>query len=154
MHIHIHALIHYLRLLHYARLAHYTRLAHYARLSSMRFLGTMLLMLLFSMLQFVGVNPASAAQRAQETRFSATDFLRSIGQTGMWGEFDLPADPRYGGVNGTEPPPPVAIVTKAQTSVFSRLKPRIVMIPRMNRTPKPKSVYRLFTRAPGSNIVA
>ena len=28
--------------------------------------------------------------------------------------------------------------------------PRLVSIPRMNRTPKPKSVIRIFTRSPGS----
>ncbi len=149
MHIHIHALIHFVRLLHYARLAHYTRLAHYARLSSMRFFGSMLLMLMFSMLQFVDVSPASAAQREKESRYSATEFFSCIGQAGLWGEFDPAGDPRYGGVKGTAPVPPDAVETKAQTSVFYRLKPRIVMVPRMNRTPKPKSVYRYFTRAPG-----
>ncbi len=65
MHIHIHALIHYIRLLHYARLAQFTRLAHYARLSSMRFLGSMLLMLLFSMLQFVSVKSGLSHARWQ-----------------------------------------------------------------------------------------
>lgn len=149
MHSHIHALIYFVRLLHYARLAHYTRLAHYARLGSMRFLGTMLLMLLFSMLQFVGIKPASAALMAKESRYSSADFIRYIGQAGMWGELDPAADPRYGGVKVTDPVPPDAITTKAQTSVFYRLKPGIVMVPRMNRTPKPKSVYRCFTRAPG-----
>ena len=149
MHIHIHALIHFVRLLHYARLAQFTRLAHYARLGSMRFFGSMLLMLMFSMLQFVDVSPASAAQREKESRYNATEFFSYIGQTGMWGEFDPAGDTRYGGVKGTDPAPPDAVETKAQTSVFYRLKPRIVLVPRMNRPPKPKSVYRCFTRAPG-----
>jgi hypothetical protein len=43
--------------------------------------------------------------------------------------------------------------TKAHTGVFYRLEAGIVMVPRMNRTPKPKSVYRSSARSPGAPAV-
>jgi len=119
MHIHIHALIHYIR---------------HARLfgSYLRFLGALLFMLLFSLLQLVSAKPTSVAVTAGEFSFdgSAANFR---------GNDDPAADPIF----------PDVMPTQVQANVFHRLQPGIVMIPRMNRTPKPKSVYRYFTRAPG-----
>ncbi len=137
MHIHIHLLIHY---------------ARHARLlgGNMRALGTMLLMLLFSLLQLVSAKPASAALTAEENRPYTIGF-RNEGAVSMSAESDLTPGLRYRGADRTAPTD--AMNTSSCTSVFYRLKPRIVMVPRMNRVPRPKSVYRSFARAPGADLL-
>ncbi len=130
MHIHLHALIHYARLL-----------------GNVRFLGTMLLMLLIGAFQLDGMETASAMHAAKANHNSRMLSLQ--------GDSPVPIDgwssggPAVSKPAGTDPISPVALNTNAHASVFYRLKPGIFMIPRMNRTPKPKSVYRLFVRAPG-----
>jgi hypothetical protein len=126
MHIHIHSLIFYAR---HARL-----LGGY-----MRFLGMTLFMLLFSLFQLVGIKPASAMVSAKENHSLTIGAFCRDSTVSRCGRSD-PA---------TDPAGPDAINKNDYTSVYHRLKPGIVMVPRMNRTPKPKSVYRCFTRAPG-----
>ncbi len=135
IHFHIYAFLHYLR---HARLLG----------SNMRFVGTLLLMLLFSLLQFVVETPASAMFEERENRriigFSCdADSMNIRGHAGTAPEAWIP------GADREDPVPPAAVMTATHSSVYYRLKPKIVMIPRMNRTPKPKSVYRNFARAPG-----
>jgi hypothetical protein len=130
MHIHIYSLIHYVR---HARLLG----------SSLRYVGMMLFMLLISLLQLASAKPASATLAAEENRRFAIGFSYHDSASNIRG--------RSGSI--TDPVPPDALNKNTYTSVFNRLKPRIVMIPRMNRTPKPKSVYRCFTRAPGMGVV-
>ncbi len=134
MHIHIHLLIHYARLLG----------------GNMRALGTMLLMLLFSLLQLVSAKPASAALTAEENRHYTIGF-RNEGAVSMRAESDPATGLRYRGADRTAPTD--AMNTSNCTSVFYRLKPRIAMVPRMNRVPRPKSVYRSFARAPGADLL-
>ena len=125
MHIHIHLLIHYVR---HARL-----LGGY-----MRYLSTLLLMLLFSLLQFVVAEPASALLTAKASHGPVTaDLFYHTSTANADGECRMVLVPS------------AALEDDAYINVFSRLKPGIVMVPRMNRTPKPKSVYRIFARAPG-----
>lgn len=119
MHIHIHFLIHYMR---HARLL----------VSNARFFGTLLFMLLFSLLQLVGSEPASAMPAAKKRPVAIGSF--HPGGAVALGEYSGPA------VDSGHCPAP---------DVLSRFKPGIVTVPRMNRTPKPKSVYRSFARAPG-----
>ncbi len=126
MHIHhLHAFIHFIRLL-----------------GSMRFVGTMVLMLFFSQIQLVSIKPEPAAPAATAGSLSrGADMQRDLSSP------DVPKAVKSPGTDRT-----AAMHTNAHRSVFYRLKPGIVMIPRMNRTPKPKSVYRLFARAPGEGI--
>ena len=133
MHIHIHLLIHSIR---HARLMGW----------NLRFFGTMLLMLLFSMLSLVTAEPSSALTAGGERHrctvgISCSDSIVSLATPGAASREVDRADPRQ----------PHALDTNVHAGVYSRLNPRIVMIPRMNRVPKPKSVYRLFARAPGNN---
>ena len=139
MHIHIHALIHYAR---------HVRLLG----SNLRFLGALLLMLLFGLLQLVTAKPASAVLEEEQKHHITIDFFCHGSTVSIRGESVLATNPRYCGLHRTDPVPPDAINKNTHTSVFNRLLPGIVMIPRMNRTPKPKSVYRLFARAPGVGI--
>ncbi len=112
---------------------------HFIRLlGTMRFAATMALMLFFSQIQLVGIKPAQDVPAAQEDSLNRGS--------------DLQGDLSSPGVPKEAKSFPHALHTNAQRSVYYRLKPRIVMIPRMNRTPKPKSVYRLFARAPGEDI--
>ncbi len=127
MHIHIHTFIHYARLL-----------------GTMRFVGTMVLMLFFSQIQLVSVKPALAVPAAKEGHLNRG--------AGMPGDLSSPDAPKAAKSQGTDRIYPSATNTNIHKSVFYRLKPGIVMIPRMNRTPKPKSIYRLFARAPGEGI--
>jgi hypothetical protein len=135
MHIHIHALVHYARLL-----------------GSMRFLGTMLLMLLFNLLQLDSAKPASAMPTTKDNHHTTIDCFYHGSTVSIRGESDPATDPGYRREDRMGSAFPDAINTNAHSSVFYRLMPGIVMIPRMNRTPKPKSVYRLFARAPGEGI--
>ncbi len=130
MHIHIYSLIHYVR---HARLLG----------TSLRFLGMMLLMLLISLYQLVSAKPASAMPATEEIRRFTLCLSYHDGAANIRG--------RSGPV--TDPVPPDALNENTCTSAFQRLKPRIFVVPRMNRTPKPKSVYRCFTRAPGIGVV-
>ncbi len=109
----------------------------------MRFLGMMLLMLLLSLLQLVSAVPASAALAAKESRQFTIGCSTHDGTVSM----------REKSNPGTHTASPDVIHKNGHTSVFYRLKPGIATVPRMNRTPKPKSVYRCFTRAPGSGLV-
>ncbi len=129
MHIHIYALIHY---------------ARHARLlgSSYRFFSMMLLMLLISLLQLVNAKPASGTAAAEEIRRYTAGLSYHDRSTNIQGISGMVTDPAS----------PDALNRNTYTSAYHRLKPRIVMVPRMNRTPKPKSVYRCFTRAPGLGI--
>ncbi len=104
----------------------------------MRFIGTMVLMLFFSQIQLVGIKPVQTVPAVQEDSLNRGS--------------DLKSDLYSPGVPKEAKSSPAALNTNAQRSVYYRLKPGIVMIPRMNRTPKPKSVYRLFARAPGEGI--
>jgi hypothetical protein len=133
MHIHIHMLIHSIR---HARLMGWNP----------RFFGTMLFMLLFSMFSLATAEPSSALTAGGESHrcavgISCSDSIVSLAAPGAASREVDRADPQQ----------PHALDTTAHAGVYSRLKPRIVMIPRMNRVPKPKSVYRLFARAPGNN---
>ncbi len=120
MHIHIHALLHLIRLF-----------------GSVRFFGSLLPMLLFSLLQFSSGEPASSLLASMEDRAYTINILQSDNPLGIEA------------LRVPDPVPAHALHENSYSGVFHRLKPRIVMIPRMNRTPKPKSVYRCFTRAPG-----
>ncbi len=112
---------------------------HFIRLlGTMRFVGTMVLMLFFSQIQLVGIRPAMAVPAAKEGRLD-----RGAGMQGDWSSPGVPKEAKS---------PSAALNMNAHRSVYYRLEPGIVMIPRMNRTPKPKSVYRLFARAPGEGI--
>ncbi len=55
----------------------------------------------------------------------------------------------YPGAIPAYPGAPDMVATESHTSAFDRLQPGIVLLPRMHRTPKPKSVYRVLARAPG-----
>ncbi len=107
--------------------------------SSLRYLGMLLLMLLISLFQLVSAKPASATLAAEESCRFTLGFSYHDGVLNIRGRTGPFADPIS----------PDALNKNTYSSVFHRLKPRIVMIPRMNRTPKPKSVYRCVTRAPG-----
>ena len=125
MHFHIHVLIHYLR---HARL-----LGGY-----LRYLGTLLLVLLSGLFQFVIAEPAPALLTAKANDGSAAGLFYHTSTANADGECRM------------VPVPSAALEDDTYRNVFSRLKSGIVMVPRMNRTPKPKSVYRIFARAPGS----
>ncbi len=113
---------------------------HFIRLlGTMRFFGTMLLMLLISQLQFDGEKTALAGGMAKAHHQVAR--VVPAASAALAGLADR-----------TDPVPPAAVIPGAHTSVFHRLKPEIFMIPRMNRTPKPKSVHRTFARSPGAQI--
>jgi hypothetical protein len=133
MHISIHMLFHFIR---------HSRLMGW----NMRFFGTMLLMLVLGMLQLVTTAPAFAMVGAKDSprcsisTFSGYSIISPIAPGAAFCGLDR-ADHRLS----------FALNANGHAGVYSRLKPRIVMIPRMNRVPKPKSVYRLFARAPGSN---
>jgi hypothetical protein len=130
MHIHIHALIHYARLL-----------------GNIRFLGTMLLMLVISMLQLDTTKTASLTGMTKAAHHDRT--VRIPGDSSVRGYGRGAGVPSVWKSAETDPVPPAAINKNAHTSVFHRLEAGLVMVPRMNRTPKPKSVYRNFARAPG-----
>ncbi len=136
MHIHIHSLIHLVR---------------HARLfgSNMRFLGMLLLALLYSLLQLVSAIPASAMLEEKERDRITMDFFCHDSMVSIYGQSGLAAAPRYHGRDRTDPVPLDVLNHSTHTSVFYRLKAGIVMVPRMNRTPKPKSVHRGYARAPG-----
>ncbi len=121
----------------------------------MRFLGTMLLMLLFSLFQLVSAKPASATLTAKESRHFTIDFFSrdSAVSISIRGESDPATNPRYYGVDRMAQARPDAMNKSTYTSVFYRLNPGIVIVPRMNRVPKPKSVYRSFARAPGADFL-
>jgi hypothetical protein len=133
MHIHIHMLIHSIR---HARLMGW----------NLRFFGSMLLMLLFSMLSLATAEPSSALTTVGESHRCAVGISRSDGIVSL-----TAAGAASRELNRANPRQLHVLNTNAHTGVYSRLKPRIVMRPRMNRVPKPKSVYRLFARAPGNN---
>ncbi len=116
----------------------------------MRFLGAMLLMLLLGLLQLVSARPASSLLTAKEDHRATIDFFCHVSAVNILGTFDPAMDPRFCGQDRTDPGPPDAMNENTYASVFHRLKPGIVLVPRMNRTPKPKSVYRFFARAPGT----
>ncbi len=127
-HFHIHALIHYIR---HARMIG----------SYLRFIGMMLLTLVLGLLQFDGfgeVSLASAAQKHENRCFSACSVDHDAAAI-----MCVTADP------AKHPASQQALHQNAWSGAVHRLKPRIMVIPRMNRTPKPKSVYRNFARAPG-----
>ncbi len=131
MHIHIHSLIHY---------------ARHARLlgSSFRFFSMMLIMLLISLLQLANAKPASNTLAAEEIHRYTIGISCHDGAANIRCKSGVAFDPVS----------PDVLSGNTYTGVYHRLKPGIVMVPRMNRTPKPKSVYRCFTRAPGMDIVA
>jgi hypothetical protein len=126
MHIHIYSLIHY---------------ARHARMlgSSLRFIGMMLLMLLISLLTIGNAKPASKSLETEDIRGHTFGLSYHDCGSKICG--------RSGSV--TDPVSPDVLTEKPYTSIYYRLKPGIIMVPRMNRTPKPKSVYRSFARAPG-----
>ncbi len=126
-HFHIHALIHYIR---HARMIG----------SYLRFTGMMLLTLVLGLLQFDSFGAVSlASAKERESRcFTACSVGHDAATTQR-----TTADP------AKHPVSPHALHQSTYSGVFHRLRPRIMMIPRMNRTPKPKSVYRNFARAPG-----
>ncbi len=114
---------------------------HFIRLlGSMRFLGTMLLMLWVSQFQLDGGKTAAAAGMDKAHQLA----VRAVPAASAALE---------GFADRTDPAPPAAVMSSVHTSVFHRLKPGIVMVPRMNRVPKPKSVHRSFARSPGAPIV-
>jgi len=145
MHIHIHTILHYVR-----------------HLGGLRLVGTLLLMLLVGLLQFASPEPATAPRpaRTDNGHIATERFLYGI--TGSMRSESAPRDVRGTSVpaasgaapalsvtDPTDPIPPVALYTEGHISVFSRLRPGLFRVPRMNRTPKPKSVYRNVARAPG-----
>ncbi len=126
IHFHIHALIHYIR---HARMIG----------SYVRFLGMMLFALLLGLFQVDGFGETSVASALEnESRCFAVVTVRHDAGASAVSDLFTHTGSTY------------ALHQNSYTGVFHRLKPRIVMIPRMNRTPKPKSVYRCFTRAPGA----
>ncbi len=123
MHIHhLHALMHFIRLL-----------------GTMRLFGTVLLMLWISQIQFDGGKTALAGGMAKAQQQAV--LVAPAASSALAGLADR-----------ADPVPPPAVIPSAHTSVFHRLMPEIFMIPRMNRTPKPKSVHRTFARSPGAQI--
>ncbi len=127
---------------HILTLIHYVRHARIVG-SYLRYLGMMLLTLLFSLFFQLGAVPVSDAFAASDK-----DSLEFVA-----GSFSLSSVSWTAGLSDPAAhPAPLDAIQQQNTNlgVFHRLKPRIVMIPRMNRTPKPKSVYRCFTRAPGA----
>jgi hypothetical protein len=133
MHIHLHHLIHYIR---HARLIG----------AYLRFLGSVALMLLFSLLQPAGAGPACALEAQEEGRRFTSDVVSHSSFVELEGKSGRTAELTSSTKTSSKS---FVFLQSQQSGVFDRLKPRIVMIPRMNRTPKPKSVYRCFTRAPG-----
>jgi len=134
MHIHIHTLVHYARLL-----------------GNMRFLGTMLLMLLIGQLQPDSTKTASAMGMARATHHDrSVSMPEGPSVPGDWRDTGVPS---AGKSAEAGPVPPDAMNTNAHPSVFHRPETGIVMVPRMNRTPKPKSVYRSSARSPGAPAV-
>lgn len=113
MHIHIHSLIHY---------------ARHARLigSSFRFFSMMLLMLLISLLQLVNAKTASNTPAADEICPYTVGFPYHNDAANIRG--------RSGMV--TDPVSPDVLNKNSYTSVYYRLKPRIVMVPRMSTSRK------------------
>ncbi len=109
--------------------------------SYLRFIGMMLLTLVLGLLQFDGFGEVSLASAAKE-RESRCFTACSVG-AGAAATMGMTADP------AKHPVSPHALHQNKYSGVFHRLQPGIVMIPRMNRTPKPKSVFRNFARAPG-----
>ncbi len=138
MHIHIHSLIYY---------------ARHARLlgGSLRYLAAMLLVLFSGLLDFdfVSAKPASAVRNAKESSRFTVDFFCRCSAINILGASELTMDPGYCGIDRTDHAPPDATNRTTHASLFCRFRPGIVAVPRMNRIPKPKSVYRCFTRAPG-----
>jgi hypothetical protein len=130
MHIHIHVLVQYARLV-----------------GNMRFLGTMLLMLLIGLLQLDSTRKASVIRMANAIYHDHT--VSRGGDSSVPGDWRDARVPAVWKSAETDPVPPVEMNKKAHTSVFYRLEAGIVLVPRMNRTPKPKSVYRSFARSPG-----
>ncbi len=127
-HFHIHALIHYIR---HARLIG----------SYVRSLGLMLFMLLFSLLGMTGIGTESSRDDGEWSRRHGAGIISawsSPAATAAWDRADRET-----------PVSAPAVAEDASTGVFHRLSPKIIMVPRMNRVPKPKSVYRNFARAPG-----
>ncbi len=150
MHIHFSLFIPYL---HHARwIIHSVR---HARLAgwSMRFIGTMLLMLLFSVLQGVVEMPAPALA-AEESRSFSGSLYRDDGPSCLQAESATDAHRRSLRADRTGSLSPHALPAVAHTGVFYRLQPGIYLIPRKDRLPKPKSVYRISARAPGVNSVS
>ncbi len=115
---------------------------------SLRFLG-MMLFLLIGLLGLDGAGPAPAVLDAQENSCVTVGRSFQESMSGVREESARVADPGYDGTDGTDPAAAAALPASSHQGVYDRLKPGIVMIPRMNRTPKPKSVYRLYARAPG-----
>ncbi len=104
----------------------------------LRWLGIMLFTLLLGLFQVDGFGAVSAAKESQDRCFIACSV-----------RYNATASVNGTSGHATQRVCPHALPQNTHTGVFHRLKPRIVMIPRMNRTPKPKSVYRCFARAPG-----
>ncbi len=120
IHIHIHSLLSYLRLI-----------------ASMRFAGTMLLMLVLGQLQFAGINPVSDA------------FMPKAGQQDVK---ELSASETAAAQDRTDTVRADVPYECTYANIFHYPQPGIVVVPRMNRTPKPKSVYRCSIRAPSLEI--
>ncbi len=117
-------------------------------LGSLRFLVTLLFML-FGLLGLDGAGPAPDVFDAQESSCITIGRSSQESTSGIRGESARVADPGYDGTDGTDPASAAALPASSHQGVYDRLRPGIVMIPRINRTPKPKSVYRLYARAPG-----
>jgi hypothetical protein len=138
---HIHLIIHIARLiLHHAKTA-----------GNVRFLGTMLLLLLFSCFEVAGaartvVPGTTEGERGRESSLRDTGRDDEAPAVSKWRITENRIDLAHG-------ESPAALRKNAHRSVVSRLSPGIVLIPRMNRTPKPKSVYRLYARAPGKHLL-
>ncbi len=116
---------------------------------SMRFINTMLLMLVLSLFQFVFDAPASAMSEAKEKRQCLATVVcckHTVVIGDAFGSF--PGGAGQGAARSGHAPVSTG-VPNSTGSVVARLQPGIFLIPRKDRVPKPKSVYRLFTRAPG-----
>ncbi len=109
----------------------------------LRYLGMMLLMLVLgSFLQLLSMEPSSDAFAAgcHDIRIASVHHGDALNRSAN-------SDPAANHFSSH------ALHQNTSSSVFHRPQPGIFMIPRMNRVPKPKSVYRNFARAPGTPLV-
>ncbi len=112
----------------------------------LRYLGMMLLMLVLgSFLQLLSMEPSSDAFAAgaggcHDIRIVSVHHGDALNRSAN-------SDPAANHFSSH------ALHQNTSSSVFHRPQPGIFMIPRMNRVPKPKSVYRNFARAPGTPLV-
>ncbi len=129
---------------------HLHMLIQHARLlaGNMRLPGAMLLMLLFGLPGLDGAGTARDLLEVKGARPAAVGHSSCL-TAGELAASDSALTPLFRRADRAYPASPAVLIGAAQRSTFNRLEPGIVMVPRMSRIPKPKSVYRVVARAPG-----